>query len=314
MYIFSNMLGVFVFNENFDAVDKLLFSSIEDYHNKKASIEKIKKNHPNLNEPNEESFKKILLYFKKNTFFSDFYNKNIQMTKSDVKNSVTEDTLIIQSIKLIDYLEKVINLLAKRLREWYELHNPEFSMATESHESFVEEILENEKAELLRKIQVKPEESIGADLGQDDLEPIKAFTSQVHDLYQLRKSQIDYISTLMDELCPNTKAVCGVLTGANLIEHAGSLKRLSEMPASTIQILGAEKALFRHMKTGAKPPRHGVIVHHTLIAKAPEKLHGRIARALADKISIASKVDYFQGKFIGDKLKKELEDKFGGFK
>ena len=118
----------------------------------------------------------------------------------------------------------------------------------------------------------------------------------------------------MDELCPNTKAVCGVLTGAKLIEHAGSLKRLSEMPASTIQILGAEKALFRHMKTGAKPPRHGIIVHHPLIAKAPEKIHGKIARALADKISIASKVDYFQGKFIGDKLKKELEDKFNDLK
>ena len=81
------------------------------------------------------------------------------------------------------------------------------------------------------------------------------------------------------------------------------------MPASTIQILGAETALFRHMKTGAKPPRHGLIVNHPLIAKAPDRMHGKIARALADKISIASKVDYFQGQFIGDKLKKELEEK-----
>ena len=310
MYLFSNILGVFVFDENFEAVDKLPFKNPEDYQNKDKSIEIMKNKYKTINEPDEESFKKILLHFKKNTFFSDFYIKNLQITKSDVKNSVTEDTLIIQSIKLIDDLEKVINLLAKRLREWYELYNPEFSMATESHESFVEEILEKEKPELLGKIQVKPEESLGADLGQDDLEPIRAFTSQVHDLYQLRKSQIDYISTLMDELCPNIKAVCGVLTGAKLIEHAGSLKRLSEMPASTVQILGAEKALFRHMKTGAKPPRHGIIVHHPLIAKAPEKLHGRIARALADKISIASKVDYFQGKFIGDKLKEELDKKF----
>jgi nucleolar protein 56 len=83
------------------------------------------------------------------------------------------------------------------------------------------------------------------------------------------------------------------------------------MPASTIQILGAEKALFRHMKTGAKPPRHGIIISHPLIARAPDKMHGKIARALADKLSIASKVDYFKGNFIGDKLKKSLEEKFG---
>lgn len=81
-------------------------------------------------------------------------------------------------------------------------------------------------------------------------------------------------------------------------------------PASTIQVLGAEKALFRHMKTGAKPPRHGVIVQHPLLSGAPQKMHGKIARALADKISIAVKVDYFKGKFIGDKLRKGLEEKF----
>ena len=314
MYLFSSMLGVFAFNENFEIMDKILFDSLEDCQNRDKSIEAMKNKHKNLREPDERTLTKILLYFKKSAFFSDFYSRNLQITKSDVRNSATNDILLVQSINLVDDLEKVINLLAKRLREWYGLYNPEFSMATESHERFVEEILENEKPELLKKIQVKPEESIGADLGQDDLEPIRAFTGQIHDLYQLKKSQIDYISALMDELCPNTKAVCGVLTGAKLIEHAGSLKRLSEMPASTIQILGAEKALFRHMKTGAKPPRHGIIVHHPLIAKAPDRMHGKIARALADKISIASKIDYFQGKFIGDKLKKELEDKFNDLK
>ena len=114
----------------------------------------------------------------------------------------------------------------------------------------------------------------------------------------------------MDNFCPNIKAVCDVIVAAKLIEHAGSLKRLSMLPASTVQILGAEKALFRHMKTGSKPPRHGVIVNHLLIAKAPDRMHGKIARTLADKISIAAKVDYFQGKFIGDILRKEIEDKF----
>ncbi|MBS3114356.1 C/D box methylation guide ribonucleoprotein complex aNOP56 subunit [Candidatus Woesearchaeota archaeon] len=310
MYLFSNILGVFAFDEKFDIADKMLFNSLEDYKDREKFIEQMKNKHKTFKEPDEESLKKILLYFKSNNLFNNFYAQNLQLTKYDIKNSVNNNTLIAQAINSVEELDKAINLLVKRLREWYGLYNPEFSIATESHERFVEEILEKEKAELLKGIQVKLNDSIGADLEHEDLEPIRSFTSQIHNLYLLRKAQIDYISILMDELCPNTKAVCGVLVGAKLIEHAGSLKKLSEMPASTIQILGAEKALFRHMKTGAKPPRHGIIVHHPLIAKAPDRMHGKIARTLADKIAIASKVDYFQGQFIGDKLKKELEDKF----
>lgn len=311
MYMFSNILGVFVFDDEFNVVDEILFKNLEDYRNKENFIEKIKNKHKNIKEPDEDKLKRVLVFFKNKKYLNDFYNKNIQLTKYDVKSSVNDDALLIQAVNSIDELDKVINVLAKRLREWYELYNPEFSKATDSHEKFVEEIVEKEKDELLRELKINPGDSIGADLKQEDIGPLRKFIHQVYDLYQLRKNQISYISALMDKFCPNTKAVCDVLTGARLIEHAGSLKRLSEMPASTIQILGAEKALFRHMKTGAKPPRHGIIVHHPLIAKAPDSVHGKIARALADKISIASKIDYFQGKFIGDKLKKGLEEKFG---
>ena len=310
MYLFPNILGVFVFDENVNVVDEILFKNIEDYRNKEKFIEKLAGRHKNLRELDENIVKKILLQFSSKKFSHDFYDKNLELTKNDVKGSVNEDTLIVQSINAVDELDKAANLLAKRLREWYGLYNPEFSMAVENHEKFVEEILDKEKNELLKELKISPGDSIGAELGQEDLEQIKRLAHQIYGLYQLKKLQVDYISVLMDELCPSLKAVCGALIGAKLIEHAGSLKRLSEMPASTIQILGAEKALFRHMKTGAKPPRHGVIVHHPLIARAPDKMHGKIARTLADKISIAAKVDYFQGQFIGDKLKEDLEKKF----
>lgn len=310
MYLFLNIVGAFVFDDKFNVVDEVLFDNIEDYKHKEKLIEKIKNKHTNLRVPSEEELKKILSYFKNNKFFNDFYNKNLQLTKSAVKNSVNDDLLLIQAINSIDELDKAANLLVKRLREWYELYNPEFSRIMENHEKFVEEILNKEKKELLAEMKIAPEDSIGADLEQEDLEQIRNLTHQIFDLYQLRKLQENYISTLMDEFCTNIKAVCGAIIGAKLIEHAGSLKRLSEMPASTVQILGAEKALFRHMKTGAKSPKHGIIISHPLIAKAPDKLHGKIARALADKISIAAKIDYFQGKFIGDKLREELEKKF----
>ncbi|HLC61343.1 MAG TPA: hypothetical protein VJJ52_08020 [Candidatus Nanoarchaeia archaeon] len=310
MYIFSNILGVFVFDESFNIVDELSFIDINNYNNKDGFIQKLKHRHKNIKEPDKEEFKKILVNFKNSKFFSDFYNKNLQLTKLAVKNSVNEDVLIIQSIKSIDELDKAINLLVKRLREWYDLYNPEFSRSVENHEQFVGEILESQKDELLKKINIKTEDSLGADFEQENLEPLRNLSHQIYDLYQLRKSQLDYISKLMGEYCQNIKTICDVIIAAKLIEHAGSLKRLSEMPASTIQILGAEKALFRHMKTGARSPKHGVIVSHSLISKAPMKLHGKIARSLADKISIAAKIDYFKGQFIGDKLKKDLEEKF----
>lgn len=310
MYLFSNILGVFVFDERIDLADELLFKGLKDYENREKFIGQIKVKYQSLEEPDRDAIKKILLYFKNKKFFDEFYSKNLQLTKLHVKNSVSNDALLIQSTNLVDDLDKAINLLVKRLREWYELYNPEFSRAMEDHEKFVMEILEKDKGELLKELKVSHEDSIGADLEQENLEPIKSLVHQIFGMYQLRKLQENYISTLMDGFCPNIKAVCGTLLAARLIEHAGSLKRLSEMPASTIQILGAEKALFRHMRTGAKPPRHGIIINHPLISRASEKMHGKIARGLSDKISIASKIDYFNGKFIGDKLKEELERKF----
>ena len=127
MYMFSNILGVFVFDESFKIVDELLYENSADIETKELFIQKLKHNHKNLQEPDKEELRKILINFKNSRFFGDFYGKNLQLTKLAVKNSVNEDVLIIQSIKSIDELDKAINLLAKRLREWYDLYNPEFS-------------------------------------------------------------------------------------------------------------------------------------------------------------------------------------------
>lgn len=311
MYIFSNILGIFVFDGQFNVIDKVLFGSFDDYRNKSRFLEEIANKHSGIKAPEGKDLRQILLYFRNEEFHHDFHAKNIELTKSGLKNSVRADVLISQAINCIDDTDKSVNILIKRLREWYELHNPEFSKATRNNEKFVEEIAEKEKTELLEQLKISPDESFGSDLVKENLEPIKSLAHRIFDLYQLRKSLVEYTSMTMDGLCPNLKAVCDTIVGARLIEHAGSLKRLSQMPSSTIQILGAEQALFRHLRTGSKPPRHGIIIGHELIAKAQNSMHGKIARALSDKISIAAKIDYFNGKFIGDRLRKELDEKFG---
>lgn len=296
-YIFTNVLGSFVFDSAFKLVEK-------------RDKEELLKKYKDVKEPDEDDLIKVLPFFKKHNFFSDFYKKNIELTKKSIKESVKKDLFVIQAIRNIEDIDKAANILLKGLREWYELYNPEFSKSISNNEKFVELVVKKNKKELLKEIKVNEADSMGAELSNDDLNAIKGLAKKLIELHDLRKKQQEYLEKLMKKVCPNITEITGVLIGAKLIEHAGSLKRLVEMPSSTIQLLGAEKALFRHMKTGAKCPRHGLIVEHNLIKTAAQKEHGKRARALADKISIAVKVDYFKGKFIGDKLKKELEAKF----
>ncbi|MBD3249836.1 hypothetical protein GF336_07350 [Candidatus Woesearchaeota archaeon] len=234
-----------------------------------------------------------------NNKFKDFYSLNMKETKQKIKESVSDENFILQTINYIGELDRIFNILMKRLREWYELYNPEFSRRVQDHAKFVELILEGNDE--------KENDSMGADIDKKDLKEIKDIALRAKDIFSERKSKEEYLEKLMKEVCPNLTAVAGVTIGAKLISLAGDLKRLMLFPSSTVQLLGAEKALFRHMKTGARSPKHGIIHEHPLVASAKDK--GKAARAVADKISLAVKVDYFKGEFIGGKLRKELEER-----
>jgi nucleolar protein 56 len=149
---------------------------------------------------------------------------------------------------------------------------------------------------------------MGADIAETDLAQIQALSKSVLDLYELRKGMENFLDKTMDEVAPNTKAMVGSLLGARLIAVAGSLQNLAMRPASTIQVLGAEKALFRSLKTGARPPKHGLIFQHTLLHDAKKWQRGKIARALAGKLAIAVRADAFGGgRYVGDRLKADLD-------
>ncbi|MBI2143411.1 hypothetical protein HYU20_03670 [Candidatus Woesearchaeota archaeon] len=234
----------------------------------------------------------------------------ISFTKKAVVGSVSDDNLIIQASSAIGEASKAANLLVRRLREWYELYLPEASVTTAGHEDFVSQILGSSKAELLKKLKVDEKESMGAPLGKGDADKILSFAAAVKALYKERESLSAYVEQLMKKHCPNIAAVAGPSTGAELIVQAGSLQRLAMLPSSTIQLLGAERELFRHLKDKRqRPPKAGVLGGHPLVTSAPRQQQGRIAKLLADKISIAARVDYFRGKFVGDKLLSDLKKK-----
>lgn len=208
----------------------------------------------------------------------------IKETKRKISESIKDDTLITQAINAVSEIDKAVNVLAKRLREWYELYNPEMSKRYPDHEIFIKKILMYEKREV---------ESMGSELAEKDLAPIIELTEKIEGLYDQKERYIDYIKIKMETFCPCILEITGPLIGAKLIAHKGTLKELAFMPSSTIQLLGAEKALFRHLKSNAKSPKYGYILQHQEVSQAKNK--GRAARQLANKISLAAKKDYFRG-------------------
>jgi len=140
-----------------------------------------------------------------------------------------------------------------------------------------------------------------------DLELLQTLSKQTLEMYRFRDMAEGFLNSLMEEVAPNMTSIIGSLLSARLISIAGSLDRLAKMPSSTMQVLGAEKALFRSLKTGSRPPKHGIIFQHQYLHTAPRWQRGKIARALASKLTIAARVDAFDGEFIGDKLSDQLE-------
>jgi nucleolar protein 56 len=230
------------------------------------------------------------------------YELNLALTRTMIRASVTPDAMITNASNHIDEIDKVVNVLAKRLREWYALHDPELEHAYQDHRAFVEAVL--------KRTTTRSEDTMGAALTPADIDALLGQARAVQALFVQRDTLIAYLDTTMHEHTPNIHRVAGATIGAKLLALAGGLQRMARMPASTIQLLGAETALFRHLRNKkARPPKHGVIFNHLLLQRSPKALRGKVARTLADKLSIAAKLDYFKGEFLGDTLYAQVEAK-----
>lgn len=248
---------------------------------------------------------------------------SMELTKVKVRKATEKrDLLVVQTIQAMDDLDKTINLFVNRIREWYGLHFPELNRLVEKHEtytrlvrdlggkdSFTAENLMKEglpKNKAIEIIEVAGK-SMGAELFDTDLKQIQEVCGHTLQLYDARASLEKYVGELMEEVAPNVNTLAGPTLGARLIALAGGLTNLAKMPSSTIQVLGAEKALFRSLKTGTRPPKHGVIFQHMYVHEAKRWQRGRISRALSGKLAIAARTDAFSGKYVGDLLRKDLE-------
>ena len=242
-----------------------------------------------------------------------------------------QDKPITQTIALIEQMDKDINTFSMRLKEWFAWHFPEMTKICNDNaiyarlvnlcdarrdnltEDLKEEIeaitLDEEKAgQILDAVKI----SMGMDISDQDALQIKKWAERVTELIAFRETLLEFLKQRMSAVAPNLQALIGEMVGSKLIAHAGGLTNLSKYPASTIQILGAEKALFRALKTKGKTPKYGLLFNSTFIGRAGAANKGKISRYLANKCAIASRIDCFS-EFptpkIGETLRDQVEER-----
>lgn len=231
-----------------------------------------------------------------------------------------EEHSIIQAINSYLEVEKVRNLLFERIDEWYGMYFPELRISNPSSlVNFIIKFGGNKKEvtqEELKKIvgekagevfnQIRG--SIGREPSAEEFAALKHLAEGELQIIELEEKLDEYLSRSVKDLMPNISYLIEYKIAAELLSKAGSLERMAMMPAGTIQLLGAEKALFKHLKYGSKPPKYGVLFKMQQVAIANKKYRGRVARVYATKIAIASKADAFSKNFIADKLKISIDN------
>jgi nucleolar protein 56 len=320
-YLYKNVLGVFALADDevvaFEAflgdageiAQKLEDSSAEDNR-----VLKHLKGYDVVEEPGVPDLDTLLE--KAGVAREEYYELLKEVTLILAKGEISglrKDALIIQAVEAQDDLEEALNILSERIREWYSLHFPELDSTVEDHREFAELIKKYASRENFPR-EFDGASSIGAKLSQTDIEILKSFALQVAHIYDFREELNSYIESAMEETAPNLLAFAGPSVGAKLISQAKGIEKLARMPASRVQILGARKAMFKHIKNKADPPKHGIIFQHPSIRTAKWWQRGKIARSFAGKAAIAAKADVFSGRYIADGLKKDFKRRLNEIK
>jgi len=213
-------------------------------------------------------------------------------------------------------LDKELNNYSMRLREWFGWHFPELGKIVQDHLAYAKTVKaigmkQNAMSadlsailpeDLSARVKEEAEISMGTDISELDLIHISQLCDQIIELMQYRLQLNEYLKDRMNALAPNLTVLLGELVGARLISRAGTLVGLAKYPASTVQILGAEKALFRALKTKRETPKYGIIYHAQLVGSVAGPLKGKIARKLAAKVSLAARIDALADESQGNQM------------
>lgn len=253
-------------------------------------------------------FERLATIAKLCTDFIDYRRLLHETAMSVAKERITsrlsgQDAYIIHAVNALDDMNEAYNALTERLAEWYGVHYPEHRARPQELISFILQYGSREASDSLKAV-----DSIGAQMSENDVHAVQGLASAAQKLFDERKALEIYISSSVESFAPNLSSLLGPLLAARFIALAGGLDKLARMPASTIQVMGAGEALFKHLRAGAPSPKHGLIFSHPFICGSPKRIRGKVSRMLSAKTAIAARVDYYSGNPVdlGD-LKEKVE-------
>jgi nucleolar protein 56 len=227
----------------------------------------------------------------------------VQLARGQVRRATGPEDHLRQAVGALDEVLEQENALQERLREWYGLHFPELARTVEPTK-YVDLIATHGRRERMPGAQA---DSIGAILEEPEEEQLKAFAALAKSVSERRLAIEGYVERSVRSLAPNVAELAGPMIAARLVSLAGGVQRLARAPAGTVQLLGAERALFRHLRSGSRPPKHGVLFQHPWVHRAPRWQRGAVARAFAGRISIAARADAYTKRKIAPDLLEDLE-------
>ncbi len=232
----------------------------------------------------------------------------LELAQRTVRGSLSEQSRHLeQAVAYLDEAHETENLMGERLVAWFRLSNPEIVDKASDHQELARWIVDHGTGEAIRQAHGWDPSELGTPLSPQELDAIEGLATSLVEQAESRAPLESFIEEVANEIAPNITKLTSAGIAARLIHHAGGLRRLAMEPASTIQMLGAEDAVFKHLTENAPPPKHGVIFQHPMIHNAHPKDRGKIARAMAAKIAIAARADAFTGNDIASELKAELE-------
>lgn len=232
-----------------------------------------------------------------NEFLSSFA---LLLSKRRMKGLISTDRVLVQAFNALEDLNTTVNVFSERLKEWYTLHYPELKL---SQRELVDAVIKYGRRENLPGFS----DSTGVDLGEEDLKTVKGYATLIGDMVARQRELEKYVKETVKQIAPNFSSLIEPLLATRFVALAGGLEKLARMPASTIQLLGAEKALFRHLKKQGKSPKYGILYMDARIQNAPQDKKGKVARAIASKLMLAARIDFYSGRTDGT-LKQQLEE------
>ncbi len=240
----------------------------------------------------------------------DIREKALEKTRESMSEAVDRDRFMIKAVRLLDSLDRNSDPELERFRDLYSLHFPELVDEIGDDRELLEVLSRGVERGEMESFEELASDSTGTELAGEDRQMLERTVEMLQERYDYRDGIEGYIESTAKDMMPNLSILLEPMLAAKLVALAGSLEELAKSPASTIQMLGAEKALFRYMRGEGTPPKHGIIFQHRFVHSLPEDKRGKMARFLANKAAIAARLDFYGEKEKGEKLHGEIEEKY----